>query len=373
MYYFIDESGNTGLELFDANQPTLYYGVLGARTNLDVTAEPLLKTLRKELGVARIHANELGVGRLTLVAERIERFSKKNDLRFSMLKVRKPDHAIICFFDQVFDSGMNKAVPWHCYFTPLRYLLLFKVAHLFNEALARHAWKARRERNPARCAEMLIKLCNDLLARIDRLPDARSRELVSGALKWAAANPHEIDYGVGNHDTALQISPNLVGFQQVLQTIALQSSALKKRVKRITVDRQTEFNSAQAELADYYQKMRSHKANMGPGMPTFDYSLMPEVPPAFKAGDDSAGLELVDVTLWITKRLQENKAISPELRRLFWAQARRGRTDEVSLEGLDRRWSPFLTLPEQEMPISEEVQRHLSELEYLRQKVVSAI
>ncbi|WP_246777001.1 DUF3800 domain-containing protein [Microvirga sp. VF16] len=123
MYCFIDESGNTGLELFDPNQPILYYGLLSASANLDVIAEPLLKDLRRGLGVNRIHANELGVARLTTVAEKLISFSKKNDLRFSLLKVKKPDHAVICFFDQVFNSGLNKAVSWHQYFTPLRYIL----------------------------------------------------------------------------------------------------------------------------------------------------------------------------------------------------------------------------------------------------------
>lgn len=251
MYCYIDESGNTGLELFDKNQPTLYYGLITARTNIDVLAEPLLKDLRHSLGVKRIHANELGVARLTNIARRLIRFSKKNDLRFSMLSVDKIDHAIISFFDQVFDSGMNKSVSWHHYFTPLRYVLIFKVAYLFDEDLAKDAWKARRETNTARCAQLLTKLCNRLLERIESLPDARSRDLVSGALKWAAANPHEISYGVGNYDASLQISPNLVGFQQVLQTIALQSSTLNKRVSRIVVDRQTEFNGAQGELSSF--------------------------------------------------------------------------------------------------------------------------
>jgi hypothetical protein len=154
MYCFIDESGNTGLELFDPNQPTLYYGLLTAPANLDLVAEPLLKELRHSLGVKRVHANELGVGRLATIAEKLIRFSRKNDLRFSLLKVTKPDHAIICFFDQVFDSGMNKAVPWHHYFTPLRYVLVFKVAHLFDENLAKDAWKAAGNeirRVPRRC------------------------------------------------------------------------------------------------------------------------------------------------------------------------------------------------------------------------------
>jgi hypothetical protein len=375
MYCFVDESGNTGLELFDPNQPVLYYGLLTAQANLDVIAEPLLKGLRHTLGVKRIHANELGVGRLTPLANELARFSKKHDLRFSMLRVVKKDHAIISFFDQVFDSGMNKAVPWHNYFTPLRYIMVFKVAHLFDEPLVKDAWKARRERDPARCAQMLTKLCNNLLGRVSMLPDARSRELVSGALRWAAANPHEISYGVGNYDSALQISPNLVGFQQVLYAIALESSARKRPVRRITVDRQTEFNGAQGELAGWYEALRrqSHKSNMGPGMPTFDYSLMPEAPPTFMPGDASAGLELVDATLWVAKRLREDKPVSPELHNLFWTQAKRGLVDEVSLAGLDRRWRHLVDLPKPDKPLPAELQARVEELEEERRREIAAL
>lgn len=373
LFYFVDESGNTGLNLFDENQPKLYYGVLGCPANLDVIAEPLLKSLRQTLGVRRLHANELGVARLTTIAERLARFSKKNDLRFSLYKVAKPDHAVITFFDQVFDAGLNDAVPWEHYWTPLRYVLLFKVAYLFDEDLAKQAWAARREQNPARCAEKLKTLCAVLLDRVDSLPDARSREIVSGAIKWADANADKIGFGSSNHESTLQISPNLIGFQQVLQGIALQSSARKKRVKRITVDRQTEFNGAQAELAEFYENLRGHKAGMGPGMPTFDYSQMPEVPPTFMPGDESAGLELVDVTLWIAKRLEEEKPISPELRALFWSQAKRGVTDEVSLEGLDKRWRHLLDLPAPEKPLPAEFAKLFEDGERRRIEAVSGL
>ncbi|MCA0049364.1 DUF3800 domain-containing protein [Mesorhizobium sp. B283B1A] len=373
MFYFVDESGNTGLNLFDANQPKLYYGVLGCRANLDVIAEPLLKELRRDLGVKRLHANELGVGRLTPIAEKIARFSKKNDLRFSLYKVSKPDHAIITFFDQVFDSGLNDAVPWHHYWTPMRYVLLFKVSFLFDEDLAKEAWSARREQNPARCEERLKKLYAGLLERVGRLPDARSRELVAGAIKWAAANPKEISFGSSNYESTLQISPNLIGFQQVLQAIAIQSNAQKSRVNRITVDRQTEFNGAQAELSEWYRRLRGHKSDMGPGMPKADYSHMPETPPVFMPGDESAGLELVDVTLWLTKRLEEKKPISPELRALFWSQAKRGMTDEVSLKALDRRWRHLAHLPEPENPLPGDLVKIFEDVEEKRRKIVSAL
>lgn len=183
MYYFVDESGNTGLNLFDEAQPWLYYGVLGCRKNLDVIAEPLLKRLRAKLGVERIHANQLGIGRLLSISEPLVKFSKQHDVRLSMFKVSKPDHAIISFFDQVFDSGVNDAVSWEHYWTPLRYALLFKVAHLFDDQLSQQAWAARREQNSARCNDQLTTICEQLIDRLGRLPDARSREIVGGALR----------------------------------------------------------------------------------------------------------------------------------------------------------------------------------------------
>lgn len=372
MYCYIDESGNTGNNLFDPAQPVLYYGLLTSKTNLDVTAEPLLKTLRSRLSVERLHASELGVARLSEIAPDLDRFALKQDIRFSLYKVAKPDHAIITFFDQVFDAGLNEAVPWHHYWTPLRYILTFKVAYLFDEKTAKAAWAARQETNPAKAAEALRSICATLLDRVPHLPDERSRELVSGALVWAAANPFEIDYGASNKDSALQISPNLVGFQQVLQYIAIQAQKQSRTVRKIVVDRQTQFNKAQAELADIYRKLKGHKQSMGPGMPEMDMTNMPEVPPAFIPGDKSAGLELVDVVLWVAKRNEDGKSLSSELVQMYNAFAKRGGTDEVSLKGLDRRWRFLVDLPEPEGPLPDHLEAQLEKWEEYRKKAVDS-
>lgn len=84
MYCYVDESGNTGQNLFDENQPILYYDVITRKLNLDVISEPILKRLRVRLGGKRIHANQLGVGRLSDIAIELAKFSKKHDLRFSL-------------------------------------------------------------------------------------------------------------------------------------------------------------------------------------------------------------------------------------------------------------------------------------------------
>jgi len=372
MYCYVDESGNTGNNLFDPAQPVLYYGLLTSKTNLDVLAEPLLRAARKKLGVERLHANELGVGRLSEVATSLGIFARKRDVRFSLYKVVKPDHAIITFFDQVFDAGLNKAVRWDHYWTPLRYVLVFKVAYLFDADTAKAAWAARVETNPARAAEALKALCLTLYDRIFRLPDARSRALISGALIWAAENPFEIGYGAGNRDSALQISPNLVGFQQVMQSAAAQAQKQSRQVRRLVVDRQTQFNRSQGELASMYRQMRGHKQSMGPGMPEFDMTNMPKDPPDFRPGDESAGLELVDIVLWVAKRLEEDKPLSPELGEMFNAFAKRGGTDEVSLRGLERRWSFLTKLPNPDGPLPEELTKRIAHWEEGRIQAVEA-
>ena len=77
---------------------------------------------------------------------------RKFQFRFDFYRLNKPDHAVLCFFDQVFDVGMNPAITWTGYWTPLRFLLLLKLSSLFDEDLARAAWAARIEPDASRGA-----------------------------------------------------------------------------------------------------------------------------------------------------------------------------------------------------------------------------
>jgi len=111
VYFSVDESGQTGLNLFDDTQPYLFYGVLSSRSNLDILAEEHLNKLRSKLGVERLHAAELGNGRLVEIQRELAFVKKKFDLRFDFYCIAKADHALISFFDQAFDQGMNLVRP----------------------------------------------------------------------------------------------------------------------------------------------------------------------------------------------------------------------------------------------------------------------
>ena len=349
MYFYIDESGHTGLNLFDATQPRLYYGVLSSPKNLDVVAEPTLKILRAILNVDRIHASQLGNGELLKIAPLLRQLAIDLDIRFDLHTVYKPDHAIIQFFEQTFDQGVNPAVSWTSYWTPLRYPLLLKLSQLFDENMAKEAWEARIETNDQEAERKLINVCLSVINNLSMMTDARAKELISDAMNWVIKNPSEISYNISSKEQSLQISPNLVGFQSVILEIHQKLKLNSTEAKAIIVDRQSEFNRAQEYIHNFYQQQNDVYALGVLGMPEMDLRDFPKVPVICTPGNESAGLELVDVYLWIMKRIIEDKSIAPELEQLCEDQTNKGELliGDVSLNTIDKRWSHFF---EQNVP-----------------------
>lgn len=347
MFFYVDESGHTGANLFDEAQPMLYYGVLSCKVNVDLLAEARIAKLRQSLGVLRLHAAELGNGRLSSIAFDLADIQKRLGFRFDVYRVAKPDHAIISFFDQVFDQGMNPAMSWSGYWTPMRYVLLLKLASLFDEDLAKRAWQARITVDNAIAHAELVAVCRELRVRVSELPDARSRQLIGETLEWAENNPAEISYNVSDTKSILQITPNIIGFQSVMHGIAGRITTSGRAASKIVVDQQSQFNKAQRTLADFYASVRGIQTHSGPGMPTTNFKNMPAVPIEFSSSGASAGLELVDLHLWVFKRIFEEKELAPELYSIVKPQIGRGVTDIVSLDGIAKRWEKyFAQLPE---------------------------
>ena len=235
MFFYVDESGHTGPNLFDADQPILYYGLLSSRVNLDVVLGNRLLALRRKLAVSRIHAAELGLGRLVQIVPQLLADVRQFDIRFNVYRVVKADHAVICFFDQVFDQGVNPAVTWTGYWTPLRYVLLIKLASLFDEDLAKIAWQARINLKDEIALPAMQRVCQELRSRVGSLPDSRSRQIIMEALTWAEANPSDISYNVSSKKEMLQVTPNVVGFQSVMNGIAERLKSGRIRATRIVV------------------------------------------------------------------------------------------------------------------------------------------
>ncbi len=59
-YSFIDESGNTGLNLLDKDQPYFILGNVFSKNDLDQSGQPYFKEIHKKIESNELHANHEG-------------------------------------------------------------------------------------------------------------------------------------------------------------------------------------------------------------------------------------------------------------------------------------------------------------------------
>ena len=61
MYAFIDESGNTGFNLFDPAQPYFFNAAMSSPTDFDDVFRTRVQRIARSAGTEYLHASEMGV------------------------------------------------------------------------------------------------------------------------------------------------------------------------------------------------------------------------------------------------------------------------------------------------------------------------
>src|SRR6185437_6351215 len=115
IFAYVDETGNTGKNIFDANQPDFITAALVNKGDFDAQWGAQIRTIAAQVGSNAIHANELGLGRLETIAEQLFDVLAASDAHFFVSRVEKRYLLATKMFDTFFDSGENAAVAWHNY------------------------------------------------------------------------------------------------------------------------------------------------------------------------------------------------------------------------------------------------------------------
>lgn len=365
MFFHVDESGNTGNNLFDPNQPRLSYGLLSSKTNVDVLGVRLHKEMLRGVGVPALHANELGIDRLSTIAPLLCELQRKMRFCFDYYYIVKPDFAVTMLFEAVFDAGLNEAVKWDAYWTPLRFVLLLKLNELLDESILKQAWKLCTVKRAEKYEQDIVELLTELKRRAEASSlDARSKELLVDAFRFGIARPLDLDFGAPDPRF---VSPNTVGFQFVVHAMSRRlRKARRKDAYRIVIDKQQQFNRSQQELHSIYQIASDGYARLDSSERKFllhhphhygvDENIIlhrgiPRKAIAVSTSADSIGLQIVDIYLWITNRVLSGAPLNPELSELAGLFFRRAITDGISLEGLVGRFQAF----EQNLPALDEL------------------
>lgn len=384
MFFHIDETGNTGNNLFDNNQPQLSYGVLASLTNVDALGQALHATMLAKLGVPSLHASELGVGRLDSIARPLLALHEKMKFEFGLYVVEKPTYALVQLFEAVFDAGLNDAVPWSYYWTPLRFYVIHHLAQLVDEPLLKRAWELCIEKRIERRYPDVVSLLSDIRSRVVQSNfHPRMKEVMCDAFDFGIAHPDRLDFGFPD---VRMVSPNAIGFQFVVADVARR--VRKKRVRRalaVTLDHQQQFNAAQLQthrnqelLARGHKKASSADRDFVLNHPLYRHLAREEVfgsdlngtTPVIVRSERSIGLQIVDVYLWLLGRVMNGADLPVGLAVLANQIGRKTSVDGVSMEGLVRRWTDFEShLPKFEHLSREQLEAAQRAVERHREKV----
>ena len=383
MFFHIDEAGNTGNNLFDDQQPKLSYGVLLSCMNVDALGRKIHKKMLQHLDVKDLHANHLGVEKLSEIAPLLKTLQSKLKFDFDYYFIDKKTFALVIFFEAVFDAGLNEAVRWDTYWTPLRYPMIFQLSKIMNDDLLKRAWSLcmhkRIENQPSNIVELLQDVREQCkLSSLDR----RSKEIIQDALNYGISNPLELDFG--NKDKNA-LSPNTIGFQFVVSCIASRLSKKRKECLGITVDQQSQFNGSQIKThdvallisnsmktasKDHQEYLLNHPIHFNLDKDVILRKGVPDKSIHISSSEQSIGLQIVDVYLWITNRMLDGKSLSKELHDIGRSVWKRSKIDGISMDFMARRWSIFeRQLPNYEDLTPEQMQIGQEMIDTHRQKV----
>lgn len=355
MYAYVDETGNTGSNIFDPEQPVFMTAALITKTNFDIVHKKDIKCISRTIGEDVLHANVVGIERIEQIAGDLLNLFKRCDARFFVSRIEKRYLAATKFVDTLFDSFENKAVPWHVYnMRPMRLLLVFKVASILTEDTAKKFWSSILEKRESRAYEIYLESLQELKEYIAELPDQRSRQLITDAIDWATENPESIYIHTNSKAARLGHLPNLAAFPNLLDGIEQRSKLWKRKVIEIVHDRQSQFEGT---LRDWHDLFR----NAAPDVITWTmgekYTLRRVEGSDFRisSAQESAGIQAVDTVLWLFKRVIEEQPLGYRSARLMNHVFKRAYQNDLSFESVGR-WLEEFFADLYEKPFTEEHQ-----------------
>lgn len=299
MYAYIDETGNTGKNIFDSNQPVFWIGAMMTYHDFDKEWSNDLKAILNSHKVSELHATKLGINNIEKMAKSLKELIQNAGAKFFFARIIKRDLAAFKFFDTFFDPGENNALSQYQYnLRPLRLLLLSKVSILLDDIMLQNFWEILLSKNNQEIE--IQKILEKIIDRSQYIPDERSRQLIHDALTWAIKNPKAIDASSYSKQARQIHMPNMVGFTALMRGIHDQSKAWNSQVEKIKHDRQDQFKTSLIDWHNLFSNFDPISIQL-PFEGTMDMQVVPNSKFSVEA-NSTPGLEVIDTALWIVQR-----------------------------------------------------------------------
>lgn len=313
MYAYIDESGHTGSNLLDADQPVYHSVGVMSLEDIDQKYEKLFSDYARKCGFEYLHAAEMGMSRLQRFLPILTKRIRRDTVRFFIGSIDKKWFIVCKLFDFLFDPIENRAAyehvfnQWH-----LRQLMLINFACLIDEEVLSEIWGAIMEKNIDKSVAQFVAVLRKLHAKLPLHPDKRTKEICAETLNWAENNPTELGIRFKGKKQLLMHTPNVAMFVPLMQSIEIQSQYWKSPVRRIIHDRQAQFQSIFKDIHRMLGNASSEPIGLIGGP---KYSLRSAHGSSFGvlSSSTSAGIQLADLVLWLRQREWRDGGPPPEV------------------------------------------------------------
>ena len=255
-FAYTDETGNTGDNLFDKDQPYFWTGTLISEhdldnSNVEVITE-CLKKINADLPIEKhfneIHANEIGIKRIELIADVILKFL--SDYKCSMLFTRLEKYYIanMKLVDTLLDSENNKAIPSTHYSSQSFLLpLALEISSKSNPEISSTFWKVFKNGDKKDFLRIIGKLKWNIQYKTK---DKRINELLTDAMDYALKYPDVFLEFKRN----LMDAPNVIAFGTVVDYFHFLFEKTGKKVIKFIHDEQNQFAKS---FFDTYELIKS--------------------------------------------------------------------------------------------------------------------
>ncbi len=335
MYAFIDESGNTGANLFDPAQPYFLTVAMTCPVDFDVEFGDEVRGIARESGFDYLHASEIGADAVDLIAPSVLELIERSQVRFHPVLVAKPDSALFQFFYALFDPGENPAASTLAYSVRvLRFALVLQLASIMELDDVQLYWEAITSVRSPESELKIVQTIDKVLQRATNLTDVRAKQLIVETLTWARNNIGEFSFWSQKKKDHYRFLPNLYGLLPLFEGISHDAKDWESPVRKIIHDQQEQFGP---NLHDWHLVFRG----VAPGTASMFGDTPVEFPDISKSkfelidSRESPGLQIVDIVLWIFSRQMSDKSLGTHSRKLFEATCSSQNIQHVSLAWIE--------------------------------------
>jgi len=299
---YTDESGNTGLNIFDEQQPFFWTGTIFSKHNLDTSCHKNIKDYCSKLNVEELHGNEIGLNNISKISTSLTELFNKYGCRFIFTRVEKEHVASTKFFDQIFDPGLNRAMPSHIYwFRPLRLVLAAQVIKNLDLQMKKDFWKAWQIGDDAKLTNVLYELRRRVWWNVS---DKRVKQIILEVINVALINPKSFISGGLDPENA----PNLVSISMIIKALREIYRGGEFEISEFVHDEQNQFARGLKLFYELHSKIELNLFQLG----KITEAEVSRVNLVTRPSSNSPGLQFIDIVLWLTKRIVENNHDLPE-------------------------------------------------------------